>query len=907
MKNQNTIKVLLIEDNPGDVRLIKELLSEVREEVFELEWVNLMSLGVERLAQNEFDAVLLDLDLPDMQGKSTFRSIYAQNSHAPIVVLTGLDDDLLALWAVREGAQDYLIKGQVDSHLLARVLRHAIERKHAEIELLESKKHLQAIFESEPECVKLISAAGEIMEMNPAGLKMLEADDSSQVIGKSIYSFIAPEYHQLFSEMLEVVFQGESRMIESEAIGLHGTRRCLESHGVPLRDAKDQIIALLTITRDITEHKNTITALQRSEDYFRSLTENALDMIAILQNNGTFQYISPAVERVMGYEPGSLVGKNALDLIHPDDIKAARKVILNALKKTGSIFSGEFLFQHQNGSWRVIEIIGNNLLENPAVSGIVINARDTTERHRRERQLETIVSISKALRTASSRAEMIPIIIDEVFSTLKAEGAVLAMRDPISGDSVFELVSGNHKNIAPGSRMRPGEGIVGKVIETGQVYRNNDLLNTPPRSDSPIMEGIEAATCVPLVVERKPMGALGICRNGPILDEDIRLLTTIADISANAIHRSTLHEQTEQRLKRLTASAAIDTAITGSVNLNLILKILIDQVITQLHADAASVLLLQKNLNMLEYIVSRGFRTRIIERSRIQLGEGYAGEAALQHRLISVPDLNDENSTYAHSLNMTGEGFVSYHGMPMIAKGQVVGVLEVFHRDTFQPDHEWSNFLEALAAQAAIAVDNTRMFNNLKQSNIELTLAYDNTIEGWSRALDLRDKETEGHTRRVMDMTIQLARIIGVNDAEIVHIRRGSLLHDMGKMGIPDSILLKPGGLSTEEWKIMRQHPVYAYQMLSPIAFLRPSLDIPYCHHEKWDGTGYPRGLKGEEIPIAARIFAVVDVWDALTSDRPYRDAWPKEKTLKYIREQSGKHFDPQVVEAFLEFLNINA
>jgi putative two-component system response regulator len=193
---------------------------------------------------------------------------------------------------------------------------------------------------------------------------------------------------------------------------------------------------------------------------------------------------------------------------------------------------------------------------------------------------------------------------------------------------------------------------------------------------------------------------------------------------------------------------------------------------------------------------------------------------------------------------------------------------------------------------------------NLEQAHAELKSAYDATIEGWSRALDLRDEETEGHTQRVSELTVQLARAMGLPDSDLTHIRRGGLLHDIGKMGIPDSILLKPGQLNDEEWKIMKKHPTFAFEMLSPITYLGPALDIPYCHHEKWDGSGYPRGLKGEEIPLAARLFAIVDVWDALTNDRPYRKAWSKDKTIEYIKEQSGKHFEPVVVEAFLEKIN---
>jgi putative two-component system response regulator len=191
----------------------------------------------------------------------------------------------------------------------------------------------------------------------------------------------------------------------------------------------------------------------------------------------------------------------------------------------------------------------------------------------------------------------------------------------------------------------------------------------------------------------------------------------------------------------------------------------------------------------------------------------------------------------------------------------------------------------------------------LREANVQLLSAYEATIEGWSHALDLRDRETEGHSRRVTELTVKMAKAFGLSDDQMMHIRRGALLHDMGKIGIPDSILHKPDKLTDEEWTIMRKHPQLAYDMLNQVEYLRPALDIPYSHHEKWDGTGYPRGLRGDEIPMAARLFAVVDVWDALISDRPYRPAWTEEEALNYIREQSGRHFETQVVNAFFKII----
>jgi putative nucleotidyltransferase with HDIG domain len=204
---------------------------------------------------------------------------------------------------------------------------------------------------------------------------------------------------------------------------------------------------------------------------------------------------------------------------------------------------------------------------------------------------------------------------------------------------------------------------------------------------------------------------------------------------------------------------------------------------------------------------------------------------------------------------------------------------------------------------AVLAKSFNEMVRNLRRSERSLIQAYDKTIEGWVKALELRDRETLGHTLRAANMTLELARLMGVEEKDLQNIWRGVLLHDIGKMGIPDSILLKEGPLDYWERKIMERHPALARDMLNQIEFLRPCIDIPTYHHERWDGAGYPDGLMGEEIPITARLFMVVDVWDALTSQRPYRQSWSEAEALRYIKEQSGKHFDPKIVEAFAELI----
>ncbi|MFQ5560636.1 MAG: HD-GYP domain-containing protein, partial [Nitrospinota bacterium] len=327
------------------------------------------------------------------------------------------------------------------------------------------------------------------------------------------------------------------------------------------------------------------------------------------------------------------------------------------------------------------------------------------------------------------------------------------------------------------------------------------------------------------------------------------------------------------------------------------------ELVKQLGIDAADILLLSPHTNNLKWFIGQGFRSNALQYTELKIGQGYAGKAALERRVLKIENLTENLESLSLSKHLHEERFTTYFGVPLIAKGEVQGVLEIFHRRSLYPDREWLSFLDSLATHAAIAIDNATLFSNLQQSNTELTIAYDTSIEGWAKALDLRDRETEGHSRRVTAMTLDMAEEIGIDDTDMVHIRRGALLHDIGKMGIPDNILLKPGPLTEEEWKIMKCHPQYAYELLSPIKYLVPAVDIPYCHHEKWDGTGYPRSLKGENIPLAARVFSIVDVWDALSSDRPYRKAWDISRVLDHVKSLSGTDFEPDLVRLFFQCL----
>lgn len=364
-----------------------------------------------------------------------------------------------------------------------------------------------------------------------------------------------------------------------------------------------------------------------------------------------------------------------------------------------------------------------------------------------------------------------------------------------------------------------------------------------------------------------------------------------------------LNVELEERLERLTALREIDRSMAASMDLGETLAVVLEQVTKRLQVDAAAILLYRSGSETLRFGASRGFKGSALQRTELQMGEGLAGQAALSREPVSVHGQAEIARAFMGASSVEGEPFEFYMAVPLVSQSYLQGVLELFNYSDLDPSEDWTDFLGALATQAAIAINAARVLDDLERTNEELLLAYETTIEGWARALDLKDEDTEGHSRRVTDLTTRLARRMGMTDEAITHVRRGALLHDIGKMGIPDEVLRKPGALDEDEWELMKKHTVFARDFLEAIPFLKPALTIPYSHHEKFDGTGYPEGLAGDEIPLEARLFAVVDVYDALTSDRPYRAAWAEERALAHIEEQAGSHFDPEVVEAFLTMI----
>lgn len=532
------------------------------------------------------------------------------------------------------------------------------------------------------------------------------------------------------------------------------------------------------------------------------------------------------------------------------------------------------------------------------------NTRLYIETKQRLDELEMVNRVSYALRAAKDTNEMLPILLNEIKASIETDEAAILLYDHETDALIPHAASGWMANL-PKSTFKPGEGIIGKVYSSGAAHISPKFTNDPithPENAEFFGEGW-GGIAVPIRTASETIGVIIVAIQKPrqIETHHTRLIATLAEIAGNAVYRSSLYERSEEQIRRLTTLREVDLAITSSLDLRVTLDILAEHLTSKMGASAARILVFNFNSQMLDCCTANGFNNQSIRRTSIGIGDGLASQILLNRKDHYIKNIDKETGLKPDHLS--AEGFKSYYAVPLFSKGATRGIIETYFRYPFTPTTDWKDFIKTLAGQAAIAIDNTQLFDNLQRTNQELSLAYDTTLEGWGKALELRDKETEGHTRRVTNLTLELARQMGIPASELTHIRRGALLHDIGKMGVPDNILRKPGPLTKNEMEAMRKHPQYAYDLLSPIAYLRPTLDIAYCHHEWWNGDGYPHGLKGEEIPLSARIFAVVDVWDALLSDRPYRQAWQKEDVMKYITDLSGKQFDPAIVNIFKKMI----
>ncbi len=823
------------------------------------------------------------------------------------------------------------------------IIQDITGRKQTEQALQASQRRFQALIEHAPDGIALLGQEGKLRQITPSteqilGYTLEDAKDQDPA------HLVHPDELPALLTLLMDLIEHPGKVVRTQYRFLHknGTWRCLDCTISNLL-ADPAIEAILFNYRDITDQKRAEETIRASEARFATVFQFSPIPIALtrLKDNHLLD-VNPAWSAITGWKKEEALALTPRELgtwFEPQ----AREQMINLLQTQGSVKEFELQMKQKSGELANI-LISAELVEVGGEHCMLSMAVDITDRKRTERELRhrtEDLTLINALNDAINRGE-----------TLEGITEVLARETRrVFGcqDATLYLLTPDGKSLEMQSTSLPKrlreviEKIIGRAIPKVQIPLREDgyfkkflaneqgtIIHDPEMMQKWIEEFTETTSLphviratmrkfipqihallnlrstltMPLVSFERAIGLLDLSSTHLFTEEDLARIRNISFQITAVVLRKQVEQQVQRQLKRMRALHEIDRAISASLDMRVSLTILLTELLNELEVDAASILLLNTSTYTLEHFASKGFHTLSIRQTRIRLGDGVAGQVGLERKVIHIPQLADPKVSFKRPDLLTEEMFIEYFGVPLIAKGQLKGVLEIFHRTPLTPNLDWANYLETLGGQAAIAIDNAQLFEGVQRTHLELSTAYDATIAGWSRALDLRDHETEGHSQRVTEMTLRLAEEMGISQADLVHIRRGALLHDIGKLGVPDLILLKPGKLTDEEWVVMHQHPTLAYDMLLPIQYLRPALDIPYCHHEKWDGTGYPRGLQGEQIPLAARIFAIVDVWDALRSDRPYRAGWSAEKIREYILEQTGKHFDPQVVKTFIPMLD---
>ncbi len=753
-------------------------------------------------------------------------------------------------------------------------IRDITQRKHIEDALRESEIRYRAIFESSQDAVLLTDPNGSILDVNPATCQMFgRSVEEIKRLGRNALVDVTDP--RLAAALEERARTGKATS-ELTMMRANGSKFPADVTSTAFTDALGQMRTSMII-RDITVRKQAEDALRESEERYRLLMETLPDGV-VVHSQGRVIFANPASAKLIGAaSTDELIGKAVMDFIHPD----YREMVLNRIQQSLSdglpLALMEEKFLRQDGISIDVEVsaIPFFYAGKPAMLTVFndIRARLRAEQALREseqhyRQIietagEGIWTIDDANQTTlvnQHLADMLGYTIEEMI-----------------GKSVYDFMDEEGKIIAATSLENRRQGI-NEQLDFKYKHKNGSTVWTL----------IETST---------------------LLDHNQQYIGALAMLT-DITRRKQIETEMRQRLNELEVLYQGGLAFSQLIDPDpkTIAEKIIDLLNLKMDWHHTAIRLYHPENETLELLAfnvpnvnTRAEHSAAKERLKIMQrpDQGLSGWAIRHRRPVRCNDLKNDVRYFENFPGLQSGLYV-----PIKIAERVLGIISIESEfvDHFSESDE--RLISTLAAQAAIALENADLFNSLKRSNSDLISAYDATIEGWSRALDLRDKETEGHSQRVTEMTLKLARACGLSGDELAQLRWGSLLHDIGKMGVPDGILLKPGSLTDEEWVTMKKHPAFAYEMLFPIQYLRGALDIPYCHHEKWDGSGYPRALKGKLIPLSARIFAVVDVYDALSSDRPYRDAWPKEKVREHIHSLAGTHFDPALVEIFLQILD---
>lgn len=751
----------------------------------------------------------------------------------------------------------------------------------------EQEAYFRALIENSAEGVAILDANGIVRYIAPSE-ERLTGYTSNEIQGRSAFQYIHPDdllkVLDTFKEGIST--PGAVRSVEYRLQRKDGEWRHFEITGHNMLD-DPHINGVVANYRDVTERKKAEQGVKESQSRLNAVVSTALNGIITIDSDQNIILYNPSAERIFGYSVDEVLGQ-PLEKLIPHRYHHSHGSYVNQYGLSGNTSRQKGLLdslfgQRANGEEFPMEAF----ISHSEVNGqkfFTVIFQDITERKQAEDALKASERKFRAL------AENIPSVVYQCNNDSRFTFIYL-------NDSIESLTG------YPKSDFLNGQ------LSFVDLYHPEDckLILLPGPSDE--MQTNQEPFHLTYRIRHRSGNWVWVDEWGTgVLDAQGKV-QYLEGMMIDITERKRTEEELRRHAMELETLAVATSALRTAQNVADMIPILARQALRAVNSAYASIFLL--DIETGEF-VSRGWYSVDTPHAN-QLDEthlrhfpnsGITGRVATTGEIYMTEDI--QNDPVILILEGEQERLKDVHGsvsLPLRAEEKIIGVMHIWSTEVRIFTDTEIRLLIALAETASNSIHRAILFEKTQEHAEELALAYDNTLAGWARALELRDEITEGHTRRVTELTLKLAYALNIPENEIVHIRRGALLHDIGKMGIPDSILHKPGPFTAQERMIMQQHTQYARDMLASISFLQPAIDIPYCHHEHWDGAGYPRGLKGEEIPLAARIFSIIDVWDALTSDRPYRPAWSQEKTCEYILERSGKQFDPKVVEAFFSLV----
>jgi PAS domain S-box-containing protein/putative nucleotidyltransferase with HDIG domain len=836
--------------------------------------------------------------------------------------------------------------------IIIAVARDISRRKQVEEALRQSELLYRLLAENSSDAVSLIGADGKVLYISPAYGKLLgyTSDEMLNSGLPEIMQYLHPDDRE---RILQEIMHGLELKIpysqyEYRVKNKQGNYIWLEDMLRREFDKNGQLIRMIVNGRDITKRKQAEEEARLRSSQLESLRQIDLELAAELDLEKLLGSVTARASELIETSGGGIYLYRAdlekLELVIAlGPLQAARGKLLNYGEGlSGKVWKlGQPQVVEDYETWperasiyegaHIKAVMGVPIRRGEEFLGVLTLLADPPQKfsaqdvallelfaghaavaiynaslyqnvQQRLKQLEVLYETNKILSIEYDLNTLLRSIVENARKLLNSSTSGMYLT--LASGGALELMIATEASYPIGAYLAFGEGVAGRVAQTRQPIRIDVYSNWEGRA--PIYNGIQinAVLEVPMLYRGELIGVLTADETSEskrkFTEEDEHLLSLFASQAAGAIHSARLYSETLQRAQEFAGLYETTRDLSLQLDLPTVLTKITKRATELLGVPNASICLYDALQNNLELVAKVG--ADLPPGTRIELGDGVVGRVAQTRSPLIVDDYQNWEG---RSKLFNSIPYSSIIGMPLLYGGKLMGVLDVAEIEPSTRTFNEANLrlLSLFAGQAASAIDNAKLFEDLKKSNMDIISAYDTTIEGWSRAMDLRDHETEGHTLRVTDLSLKLARGMHLSESQLTHMRRGALLHDIGKMGVPDAILLKEEDLTEEEWLLMRKHPQLAYEMLSAIDYLHDALDIPANHHEKWDGTGYPRGLKGEEIPLAARIFAIVDVWDALRSDRPYRKGWDAEKAIEYIKTQSGTHFDPQITQAFLRLL----